>query len=80
MILEKNAPQAAQKNINLETLRNLQVPTPPLPLQNKFAAIVEKVESIKTRYQQSLVELENLYGSLSQRAFKGELDLRGGRN
>jgi len=75
MILEKNAPQAAQKNINLDILRNLQVPKPPLPLQNQFAAIVEKVESLKAKSTESLAELENLYGSLSQRAFKGELDL-----
>jgi type I restriction enzyme S subunit len=74
-ILEKSAPQSAQKNINLEILRNLTVPKPPITLQNKFSSIVEKVEAIKTKYQVSLEELENLYGSLSQRAFKGELDL-----
>lgn len=44
-------------------------------IQNRFAAIVEKVEGIKSRYQQSLTELENLYGALSQKAFKGELEL-----
>ena len=77
MILEKNAPQAAQKNINLDILRNLRVPKPPIQLQNKFASIVEKIETIKVKYQVSLEELEGLYGSLSQRAFKGELDLSG---
>lgn len=46
-----------------------------MDLQNKFAQIVEKVDSIKSKYKQSLTELENLYGTLSQRAFKGELDL-----
>ena len=46
---------------------------PPLSLQNRFAEIVEKVEALKTQYQQSLQELENLYGSLSQKAFNGEL-------
>lgn len=74
-ILEKNAPKAAQKNINLEILRNLSVPKPPLFYQEQFAKIVEKVESIKAKHAQSLAELENLYGSLSQLAFKGELDL-----
>jgi type I restriction enzyme S subunit len=74
-ILEKNAPAAAQKNINLEILRGLEVPKPPIELQKQFAAIVEKVEAIKSRYQQSLTELEVLYGALSQQAFKGELDL-----
>lgn len=72
-ILEMNAPQSAQKNINLGILRELQVPKPTLALQNQFAQIVEKTESLKTQYQQSLQELENLYGSLSQRAFRGQL-------
>jgi len=30
---------------------------------------------LKSRYQQSLTDLESLYGALSQKAFKGELDL-----
>lgn len=30
---------------------------------------------LKSHYQHSLTELENLYGILSQKAFKGELDL-----
>lgn len=58
-----------------EKLKETLVPIPPLPLQNQFVTIVEKVETIKAKYQESLIELENLYGSLSQRAFKGELDL-----
>jgi type I restriction enzyme, S subunit len=37
---------------------------------------VEKTETLKTQYQQSLQELENLYGSLSQKAFRGELTLK----
>lgn len=48
---------------------------PPFEIQNQFAAIVEKVEALKSRYQQSLTDLEALYGALSQQAFKGELDL-----
>lgn len=74
-ILEKNAPAAAQKNINLEILRGLQVPKPPFDLQANFASAVDQIESIKSRYQQSLTDLEALYGVLSQQAFKGELDL-----
>lgn len=74
-ILEKNAPAAAQKNINLEILRALSVPKPPIELQREFATIVEKVEALKSRYQQSLTDFEALYGALSQQAFKGELDL-----
>jgi len=46
---------------------------PPIELQTQFAQIVEKTEALKIQYQQSLQELENLYGSLSQKAFRGEL-------
>lgn len=74
-ILEKNAPAAAQKNINLEVLRALSVPKPPIELQNQFATRVEKVEALRSCYQQSLTDLEALYAALSQQAFKGELDL-----
>ncbi len=62
-------------NISKANLKQALLPIPPLGLQNKFAAIVEKVETIKTRYQQSLTDLDALYGALSQQAFKGELDL-----
>ena len=62
-------------NISMRKFWMLKIPLPPLQIQNQFAAIVEKVEVIKTKYNESLIELENLYASLSQRAFKGELDL-----
>jgi len=62
-------------NISKANLRAVFLAIPPLPLQNQFAAIVEKVEALKSRYQQSLTDLESLYGALSQQAFRGELDL-----
>jgi type I restriction enzyme S subunit len=43
--------------------------------QKKFAAIAKKIESLKSHYQKSLTDLESLYGVLSQKAFKGQLDL-----
>ncbi len=61
--------------INQEVIKKIKIIFPPSNLQDQFAAIVEKVESLKTRYQQSLADLETLYGALSQKAFKGELDL-----
>jgi len=50
---------------------------PPVEVQTQFAHIVERTEALKAHYQASLQELENLYGSLSQRAFRGELSLKG---
>lgn len=64
-----------QKHFNVGALNKIPFPLPPIDKQIQFATIVEKVEALKTRYQQSLNDLENLYGALSQQAFKGELDL-----
>ena len=63
------------QNINQQILSGLPIPIPAEGLQSQFALIVEKIEALKSRYQQSLADLENLYGALSQQAFKGELDL-----
>ncbi len=63
------------QNINQQILSGLPIPIPDEGLQDQFAAIVEKVEALKSRYQQSLTDLESLYGALSQQAFKGELEL-----
>jgi len=62
-------------NISKANLKNIQIPLPPLELQNRFAAIVTKIESLKTSYAQSLIKHESLYGTISQQAFNGELDL-----
>lgn len=62
-------------NISKQNLRKVLLPLPPINLQNQFASIVQRVESLRILYQQNLKELENLYGALSQKAFKGDLDL-----
>jgi type I restriction enzyme, S subunit len=62
-------------NLNFDDIKKMKIKVPPLSLQIQFAQIVEKTETLKTKYQQSLQELENLYGSLSQSAFKGELKI-----
>ena len=64
-------------NINAQELQNINISIPPIELQTQFAQIVGKTEALKAQYQQSLQELENLYGSLSQRAFRGELTVAG---
>ncbi len=62
-----------QPNLNLDLVRSFEIIFPPLPLQNKFAAQVEKIEQQKKLLEKSLKELENNFNSLMQRAFKGEL-------
>jgi len=72
-ILEDSAPESAQKNINLQILRNLDLPLPQIELQNKFATIIENIEKQKELAKQSLMESEDLFNALLQKAFKGEL-------
>lgn len=62
-------------SINSRQLKGFPVYLPPIGLQTKFAQVVEKVDVLREQYITSLTELENLYASLSQQAFKGELDL-----
>ena len=59
--------------LNFEAIKNLKIIVPPLELQNKFAQIVEKVESQKQKNELVIEQMNNLFNSLSQRAFKGEL-------
>ncbi|MEO0075268.1 MAG: restriction endonuclease subunit S [candidate division WOR-3 bacterium] len=64
---------AGQKRVPSDFFEKFKVILPPIELQTQFTQFVEKTETLKTQYQQSLQELENLYGSLSQKAFRGEL-------
>lgn len=71
--LEKNAPQAAQKNINLEILRGLSMPVPPKSEQDRFSSIVASVLSLEGKITCSSDELNNAFGALTKKAFTGQL-------
>jgi type I restriction enzyme S subunit len=74
--LNKYATGVAQPGLAVGKLEQIYVSYPPFSLQTQFALIVGKTEALKTQYYQSLLELENLYGSLSQKAFRGELSFK----
>ena len=46
---------------------------PPIDIQNNFAERVEEIEKQKAQAEQALAKSEELFGSLLQKAFKGEL-------
>lgn len=71
-ILEEMSGGAIQR-LTLTKINKLSINIPPIELQTKFRAIVEKVEELKSKNQESLAELQNMYGVLSQKAFRGEL-------
>lgn len=68
-----NASTTTVAYMNKTICNSIPIIIPAIELQKKFATIVEKVEMLKIEYQESLKELENMYGVLSQKAFKGEL-------
>lgn len=71
----RNASQTTLPYMNKSICNGVPMIRPPKDLQDKFAKTVRFAHGIKARYQQSLTDLEALYGALSQQAFKGELDL-----
>ena len=72
-ILEEKAPESAQKNINLAILRSLDFPLPPIRLQEEFVKRIKTLETQKQEAQTALQKAEDLFNSLLQRAFNGEL-------
>ncbi|MGE5403715.1 MAG: restriction endonuclease subunit S [Candidatus Saccharibacteria bacterium] len=64
---------AVMAGINVGKLKSIRLNIPPLNLQNQFAEIVEETERQKEQMQKSLAEMELLFNSLMQKAFRGEL-------
>ena len=65
-ILEDKAPAVAQKNINLKILNGLEVPLPPLSLQQDFAKRIELIEKQKAQISSTIKDLETLLASRMQ--------------
>ena len=61
--------------LNLGLIKETKLKRPPIEFQNRFAETHTRVDELKAMYQQSLTDLEALYGALSQQAFKSDLDL-----
>jgi len=61
---------ATREALTKADIENLQIHLPPLPLQTRFAAIIEKIEEQKARVRKALQESENLFQRLMQDLFK----------
>ena len=57
------------QNLNQQILSNLDIPVPPIELQNDFAAFVQQIDKSKFAVQKSLEKAETLYKSLMQEYF-----------
>ena len=69
----RHSKEATIKNLHLVEIRKMLVPYPSLEEQKDFVAKLEVIESQKEQAQASLDKAEELFNSLLQKAFKGEL-------
>lgn len=70
-----NSDRANIPKINRKALIAFSFYRPSIEAQHQFSIVVEKVEGLRLQSQQSLMDLEALYGALSQQAFNGQLVL-----
>jgi len=64
---------STHKTIYFPTVERFRVLLPPISLQNEFADRVGKVRELKATSGKSLTKHDNLFASLQQLAFRGEL-------
>jgi type I restriction enzyme S subunit len=67
------APAGTQPNLNTTIMKNFEIPIPPIDLQEKFAVVSHYLTDIIQKNSEMFKESENLFNSLLQKAFRGEL-------
>lgn len=68
-VLEEQAPQVAQKNINLKILSELDVMVPPISLQTQFEELVKQSDKSKFELKQSIEKIDAVIKSFSEQTF-----------
>ncbi len=71
--LRAKAPSGTQPNLNTEIVKNLQIPVPPLALQEKFASHLSILEEIDKSRRRSKLAVTKTVEALLHRAFSGDL-------
>lgn len=64
---------AIMAGLNLGIIRELELRVPPLWLQREFGRMVDKVRHLRSHLSSAAEQSDALFGSLQQRAFRGEL-------
>ncbi|MFD0870690.1 restriction endonuclease subunit S [Paenibacillus residui] len=67
-----------KSGLNFNAIKSLNVILPPIDEQNRFEAVLKKIEKEKEKQSQSLQQLESNFQALLQKAFKGELTVKDG--
>ncbi len=70
---ERQVRGVAQKTLNLRELKKFQVAVPPRSYQEQYVAFQTRIEGCLNNQRDSFATQSNLFNSLLQRAFRGEL-------
>jgi type I restriction enzyme S subunit len=70
---QRRASGATVKNLNIELVHGVRVPVAPASEQKRFAASVACIEDARRQLVSASSRLDDLFASLQQRAFRGEL-------
>ncbi|NCR40365.1 MAG: hypothetical protein GPJ21_11140 [Microcystis aeruginosa W13-11] len=71
--IERRSTGSTVKGIRQKELRKVVIPIPPIVLQRKYASFAVSQQKCTDRQKLLFKESENLFNSLLQRAFRGEL-------
>ncbi|AKB24773.1 Type I restriction-modification system, specificity subunit S [Methanosarcina sp. MTP4] len=64
---------AIMDGLNMKIIKDMPIIIPPIELQKKYGAIVQKIKETKQAQQQSSLEINTLFDALMQKAFNGNL-------
>lgn len=62
-----------KRQLNKNHIEEFPIILPPIALQKEFVEKIQEIETQKNLMEKSLIEMENNYNSIIQKAFKGEL-------
>lgn len=68
-IMQKAKKAVNQASINQQDVKSIVIPVPPLSLQEEFAGVVARVESLRGRMEESTRQVEGLFESLLSESF-----------
>jgi hypothetical protein len=74
--LDQTAKGAIMSGLNLGIIKAMPVPLAPMDLQQDFVDRIRAIEQLKVTHRAALANLDELFASLQQRAFNGELTAR----
>jgi len=72
--LLRTAKGAIMSGLNMAIIKEMPVPLPPIGLQREFARMDQELNRLRSRQASTVITLEEVFGSIQQRAFRGELE------